>query len=461
MTMFQNEPIAAISTPYGRGGIAVIRISGDGAFAAADKFFKSLSGKRLSELDGGTTAYGRIYHGGEAIDDGIASVFRAPHSYTGEDTVEISCHGGIMLSQTVLESAIVSGCRYAEAGEFTKRAFLNGKIGLSQAEAVMGLIDASSKESIRLSSAQSRGALAQRLGSLRSRLTDIIASVYAYIDYPDEDLTDMSADELLSGVTAIKNDINALLGTYRIGKAVCEGIVTAIVGKPNTGKSSVLNKILGKERAIVTEIAGTTRDTVEETVNVGKVTLRLCDTAGIRVTDDTVEKIGVDRAKKLVSDGAELILAVFDGSRELDNGDCELIECLKTTSAEIIPIINKSDLMAKLDITRLASLGKPSIISSVTGQGFDALLERISELFVSEKIDYDTTPVIANARQNAALMSAYSHIENAELALSSGATQDVAGLDLELALGCLGELDGRAVSGEIVDNIFGRFCVGK
>ena len=458
--MEHGDTVAAISTPYGRGGIAVIRISGSEAAEYASRFFVPFSGKRLSDYPGNRTVYGAIYHNGVRIDDGIAAVFRAPHSFTGEDTVEISCHGGIVLAQTVLESAIASGCRCAGAGEFTKRAFLNGKIGLSQAEAVMGLIDAASLESIKLSSAQSRGVLAAEISRLREKLTGIIASVYAYIDYPDEDLTDMTPDELLSGISGLRREAEKLLSTYRTGKAVCEGIVTAILGKPNTGKSSVLNRILGKDRAIVTPVAGTTRDTVEETVCVGRVTLRLCDTAGIRDTDDEVERIGVKRSKELL-DSAGLVFAVFDLSSPPDDGDREMISLLSHSSAEVIPVFNKSDLPHPENAPELPEGWEPVCVSAVTGEGFDTLYSRISSLFVSESIDYDTTPVISNARQNAALSAACEHIRSAECALASGFTQDVAGLDLELALGKLGELDGRAVTGEITDCIFSRFCVGK
>ncbi len=458
--MNSREAIAAISTPYGKGGIAVIRISGDGAITAAERIFVPFGNKTLSETQGNRAVYGKIFYNGEEIDDGIATLFRAPHSFTGEDTVEISCHGGIILANSVLEAAISAGCRYADAGEFTKRAFLNGKISLSQAEAVIGLIEASSEEAIKLSAAQSRGVLSEKIEDFRGRLTEIIASVYAYIDYPDEDLTDMTVSELLEHAEELKEDMIKLRSTYKIGRAVCEGITTAIVGKPNTGKSSLLNKILGKERAIVTAIPGTTRDTVEETVNVGRVTLRLCDTAGIHTTEDIVEKIGVDRSKKLLRE-AELVLAVFDSGEELDDEDYNLIKELKDVSAEIIPIINKCDTLTRKPISLPKELGEPIHISALTGEGLETLYERISGLFVSEKIDYNTTPMISNARQNAALTLACEHMESAILALKSGFTQDIAGLDLELALGSLGELDGRTASSEITDCIFSRFCVGK
>ena len=458
--MNSSEAIAAISTPYGKGGIAVIRISGDDALSVAERFFVPFSKKKLSQCEGNRTVYGRIFYNGEEIDDGIAAIFRAPHSFTGEDTVEISCHGGIVLANLVLEAAILAGCRYADAGEFTKRAFLNGKISLSQAEAVIGLIDASSQEAVKLSAAQSRGVLSEKIADFRSRLTGIIASVYAYIDYPDEDLTDMTVSELLHSAEELKEDMKNLRSTYRIGRAVCEGITTAIVGKPNTGKSSLLNKILGRERAIVTEVPGTTRDTVEETVNVGRVTLRLCDTAGIHGTEDVVEKIGVDRSKQLLKE-AELVLAVFDSSKAIDDEDINFINELEKVTAEIIPIINKCDTQTKETVTLPKELGKPIYLSALTGEGLETLYERISELFISEKIDYNVTPMISNTRQNAAISSACEHMESAISALKSGFTQDIAGLDLELALGSLGELDGKTASSEITDCIFSRFCVGK
>jgi len=457
--MNRNEPIAAISTPYGRGGIAVIRMSGEGVLPLADAIFKPSSGKLLSKLAGGKTTYGAILHDGSPIDDGIAAVFRAPHSFTGEDTVEISCHGGILLTERVLEAALLAGCRMAEAGEFTKRAFLNGKISLSQAEAVIGLIDAASEEQLKLSSAASRGVLHDKVSALADELTELIASVYAYIDYPDEDLTDMTVDVLITRALHLRDELSDLSQSYRTGRAVNEGIPTVIAGKPNTGKSSILNRLLGRERAIVTEIAGTTRDTVEETATVGRVTLRLCDTAGLRETEDAVEKIGVEKSREKLRE-AGLVLAVFDGSKPLDEEDHAFINRLKALKGcEILPILNKSDLSGA-DIT-LPFTEAPLAVSAITGEGFDALTNRISALYVSEKLDYNATPILSSARQYTAARKAEEHLASACEALSQGFTQDVAGMDLELALAALHELDGRGVTEEITDRIFSRFCVGK
>ena len=457
--MNRHDPIAAISTAYGRGGIAVIRMSGNGVIPLADRIFKPLNGTALTSLDGGRVSYGSIFYDGVPIDDGIATVFRAPHSFTGEDTVEISCHGGVLLTQRVLEAALFAGCRMAEAGEFSKRAFLNGKMSLSQAEAVIGLIDAASEEQLKLSSATSRGVLHQRITDISDSLIELIASVYAYIDYPDEDLTDITVEELTDRTLHLREEVTELIASYRTGHAIHEGIPTVIAGKPNTGKSSILNRLLQKERAIVTEMAGTTRDTVEETVVVGGVTLRLCDTAGLRDTENLVEKIGVERSREKLKE-AELVLAVFDQSAPLDEDDMAFIDLLKELhGCEILPILNKLD-RGNGEVT-LPFEASPLMVSAVTGEGFDALAQRISDLYISEKLDYNVTPILSSARQFVAAKTAENHLDSAYRALSDGFTQDVAGTDLEFALAALRELDGRGVTEEITDRIFSRFCVGK
>jgi tRNA modification GTPase len=295
--------------------------------------------------------------------------------------------------------------------------------------------------------------------TLSDELSDLIASVYAYIDYPDEDLTDLTAEELAEGARRLRNEVLSLVHSYRVGRAVCEGIPTVIAGKPNTGKSSILNRLLGCNRAIVTDVSGTTRDTIEETVCVGRVTLRLCDTAGMRETDDRVERIGVEKSKEKLREAA-LVLAVFDGSAPLDDEDLAFLKELNTlVDCEIIPVLNKSDrgavtLSLPLDV-------EPISVSAVTGEGFDCLSDRISTLYVDEKLDYDTTPILSGARQYTSAMAALEHLNAAHEALTIGFTQDVAGMDLELALARLREVDGRGVSEEITDRIFHRFCVGK
>ncbi len=455
--MYSFEPIAAVSTPYGKGGISVIRLSGEGSISLCEKLFAPKSGKSLSDVSGGTTVYGDILKDCRRIDDGIAAVYRAPRSYTGEDTVEISCHGGILLTELVLTSALECGFRLAQGGEFTKRAFLNGKLSLSEAEAVIGLIDAESEEQLRLSASITNGVLKDKIASLCAVITDLLASVYAYIDYPDEDLTDVTAPELISRTEVLLSDLDALVSTYRSGRAVNEGIKTAIVGKPNAGKSSLLNRLLGYERAIVTSVAGTTRDTVEESAIIGRVTLRLCDTAGIRESDDEVERLGIERSIGKLNE-AELILAVFDGSSPLDSLDLDIIERISHSSAEVIAVINKSDIA---DGATLELPFESVTVSSLDGSGFDILKKKISDLYIDERLSYDTTAVLSNSRQFASASEARAHLEAALSALKGGFTQDIAGMDLELSLSALRSVDGRDVSEEITDAIFSRFCVGK
>ena len=458
---FETTTVAAVSTPYGRGGIAVIRISGPDAVTIAANLFFPGNGTTLSDAESNRMVWGHIYYKDEAIDDGMAVVFRAPHSYTGEDTVEISCHGGIFLTQKVLESVFLCGAQPAGPGEFTKRAFLNGKLGLSQAEAIIDLIDAQSMEGIRLAGAGARGMLKRAADEIYVLLRDAVSSTYAFIDFPDEDLTDLSSEELLEKIGEAKEKLSVLARSYSVGKAVNEGIRCAIVGKPNTGKSSLLNCLMGEDRAIVTEIAGTTRDVLEETVSIGRILLRLADTAGIHGTDDVVEQLGVERSLRTLGE-AELVLAVFDGSSPLGEEDFALAEHLRGVSCSIIAIVNKSDAGITADVTTLAVPFAAVIsVSAAQGDGMDALRAAIEGLFIDGQIDYSTEAIVSNARQYAAVCTAKEHVERAESALRDDFTQDIAGMDLELALSALAEVDGRAVTGDVVDTIFHHFCVGK
>ena len=391
----------------------------------------------------------------------MAVVFRAPHSYTGEDTVEISCHGGIYLTQKVLESVFLCGAMPAGPGEFTKRAFLNGKLGLSQAEAIIDLIDAQSMEGVRLAGAGARGMLKRAADEIYVLLRDAVSSTYAFIDFPDEDLTDLSVDELLEKIGIAKEKLTALAKSYSVGKAVNEGIRCAIVGKPNTGKSSLLNCLTGEDRAIVTEIAGTTRDVLEETVSIGRILLRLADTAGIHGTDDVVEQLGVERSLRALSE-AELVLAVFDGSKQLAAEDFDLAQHLRDVSCPIVAIVNKSDAGIVADVDALGvPFAKTVTVSAARGEGMDDLRAVIEGLFLEGQIDYSTEAIVSNARQYAAICAAAEHVDRASDALENGYTQDIAGMDLELALSALAEVDGRAVTGDVVDTIFHNFCVGK
>lgn len=462
-----TDTIAAISTPYGKGGIAVIRISGDEAMAVAGRVFHPASGKPLAEAEGGRIIYGNICAPtvdgalGKVIDDGMAAVLRAPRSYTGEDTVEISCHGGILLTEQVLSAVIAAGARPAEAGEFTRRAFVAGKLSLTEAEAVINLIDARSEEALKLARSHTAGRLTAKLAEFYESLKTLISTAYVYADYPDEDLTDLSTEEMVATLETLRAQMQALSDTYYVGHAVSEGIAAVIVGRPNTGKSSILNRLLGRERAIVSDIAGTTRDTIEETVQVGRVTLRLTDTAGLRDSEDPIEQIGVRRSLAALSE-AELILAVFDGGERLSPEDLELLEKLRGCAAPKIALVNKSDLCTGDPVDLPDGLfGAVCPVSAKTGEGMDRLLAAIESLYVSGEIDYDSTAILANARQKGALDRAIAGVEAALRALQDGFTPDVAGLDLEEAMAALSEADGRAVSADIVDAIFHRFCVGK
>lgn len=460
--MSQNTTIAAISTPYGKGGVALLRVSGPDAAAIAQKVFFPACGEMLSSLPHAKEVYGHIRSDGVAIDDGMAVYFRAPHSYTGEDTVEITCHGGILLTQTVLEALLCAGAVPAEPGEFTRRAFLCGKMSLSQAEAVISLIEAESREKLRLSTAQAKGALRRTTDALYDSLRAIVSSTYAYIDFPDEDMTDLPPAEILTLLRDLADALRRLRESYRTGRAICEGIPTVIIGRPNTGKSSLLNALLGEQRAIVTPIAGTTRDTIEETASVGRVLLRLCDTAGIHETDDAVERLGVARAMEKLRDAA-LVLAVFDGSEMLTDADQTLLAQLAADKhGTAIAILNKKDLGAPCRFAFPEGLFADVLsLSCKSGEGMDTLTEVINKLFVDDTLDYDHCAILTNARQASNAAHAEECIRRAIAALESGMTQDVAGMDLEEALTHLGELDGRQVTEEIVNDIFHRFCVGK
>ncbi len=463
-----TDTIAAISTPYGKGGIAVLRISGEEAIAIAERIFFPASGRALTQYPPAHMTYGTVRNPdltgvpGKLIDDGMAVYFRAPHSYTGEDTVEISCHGGILLTEQVLTAILSAGARPAEAGEFTRRAFVAGKLSLTEAEAVINLIDARSEEALRLARSHTEGRLTAKLAEFYEELRTLLSTAYVFADYPDEDLTDLSAEEMQARLTALAEEMRILADSYRIGHAIGEGISAVLVGRPNTGKSSLLNRLLGRDRAIVSNIAGTTRDTIEETVQMGKVTLRLTDTAGLRESDDPIEQIGVRRSVAAL-ESAELILAVFDLADGLTDEDRELITRLEGCSAPCIALLNKSD--RALGTWDAAALGGPfcavCTVSAETGEGLEALRNQIESLFVAGEIDYDTTPILANARQKGALDRARVGVEDARRALAAGFTPDVAGLDLEEAMAALSEADGRSVSADIVDAIFHRFCVGK
>ncbi len=463
--MNQLDTIAAVSTPYGKGGIAVLRISGDRATEIAEQVFFPKNGKRLSDCGTAKAVYGKICETKDneirQIDDGIAVFFRGPSSFTGEDTVEISCHGGILVTSRVLSALLCAGARPALPGEFTKRAFINGKMSLTSAEALGNLLEAQTDEQIALARSGMRGTLSEKTSEIYDSLCNILAAVFAHIDYPDEDLADISLDEMLSLAEENLQKLQKLSETYSTGRAIAEGIPTAIVGRTNAGKSSLYNRILGKNAAIVTDIEGTTRDVLTDTAKLGRVILRLSDTAGLRDASDKVEQIGIDRAKEAAA-SAELILAVFDGSRTPDAEDKAFVNYLATLPGEKIAVVNKSDLGIHPDAEKLLSAIPCRVAASAKdGQGFAELTARVEQLYIDKNLDTGNDAILANARQNAAVNSAIEALKQAMAAIRAELPLEICCSEVENTLSALGELDGRTVSEDIVSRIFANFCVGK
>ncbi len=464
MQNYETSTIAAISTPSGKGGIAVIRVSGKAALEISEKVFFTQRGK-LSACDANKAVYGHIYYNGEKIDDGIATVFRAPKSFTGEDTVEISCHGSEIGASMVLSALLENGAVAAAPGEFTKRAFLSGKLSLSAAEAIGELIDAESAASARLSAAKLGGVLGEKINSIAEKITNVLTSVYAYIDYPDEDIADMSEVQMRTACADILSEITALSSTYDAGRAISKGIPSAIIGAPNVGKSSFLNGLLGFGRAIVTDIAGTTRDVITESVNIGNIRLLLSDTAGIHDTEDIVEKIGVERSLKELDD-AELVFALFDTSRDITCDDTEIIKKLSELkdSKKIIAVLNKNDIGGFENSYRsmLSDMGIENIVSYCANstEGRTELCERLYEYYPGGDEEIRSGLIVTGARQYASLKNAENAVSEALRALET-LTPDMCCAELEAAVKSLLEIDGRSVNEKIVEGIFAHFCVGK
>ncbi len=453
-----NTAIAAISTAQGEGGIGVIRISGDNSFAIADKVFESISGKTLSSMKGYTAAFGYIKNNNEKVDEAIATVFRAPHSYTGENVVELSCHGGLFITREVLRLVLENGAQPAQAGEFTKRAFLNGKLDLTEAEAVIDIISAKSRAAARAAILAKDGALWKKITSIKSKLISTAAHLSAWADYPDEDIEEVSEDSLSLTLSECIAELNALLSTFDKGQTIKEGIDTVIAGKPNTGKSTLMNLLTGKNRSIVTDIPGTTRDVIEETVLVGDIILRLSDTAGIRETGDAVEKIGVDIAKNRVNT-CGLILAVFDSSKPLEDDDKALLDSIGQTPA--VAIINKTDLESVIDEEFIKAKTKNVVkISAKNGEGYDDLVKIITEIAGTDNFNA-SEGILSNERQRLAVLKARDSLDETLAALSAGMTFDAVNVGIEEAIESILELTGERVSDVVVDNVFHNFCVGK
>lgn len=452
------QAICAIATAEGEGALAVVRISGDDSICIAEKIFRPYN-KTVSEMEGYTCAYGCVIDGNERIDDAVLTVFKAPHSYTGEDCAEISCHGGKYLTQRIMRLCCDNGARPAERGEFTKLAFVNGKLSLTQAEAVMELISAQGELTLRSANLTRQGALYCKIQTLQERLIKLLGELAAWVDYPEEDLPEVEAETMKSTFNLCLYEAQKLIRSYDNGMLLKKGIPAAIVGKPNVGKSTLMNLLLGYERAIVTDIAGTTRDVLEESVRLGDVTLRLSDTAGLRDTTDAVERIGVELARKKLGESA-LIIAVFDGSTPPDDEDKSLISEIRDCGGRVIALINKSDISADVGYYKLCE-GIPYVIeiSAKNGSGRDKLEAAAAELFGASGIEDGS--LFVNERQRNCLGRAEHHLERAIEAVEIGMTPDIAAICVEEAAASFAELTGERITDNIVDEVFSKFCVGK
>ena len=452
------DTIAAISTPRGEGGIGIIRISGDKSFEILDKIFNTKNPNR--DLGFYKFNYGFIHDNGKIIDEVMAGRMKAPKTYTCEDVVEINCHGGHLISEKVLELVLKNGARHAEQGEFTKRAFMNGRIDLSQAEAVMDIIQGKTEKSISLSLEQLRGDLRDKIGSFKKALLDVTAHVNVVLDYPEEGIDDPLPSNLRENLENVYAEADRLISSYDKGKKIKEGIKTVIAGKPNVGKSTLLNSLLKEERAIVTHIPGTTRDVIEEIINIKGIPLVLTDTAGIRKTEDIVENIGVEKSKKFI-ENADLVLLVLDASRELESEDREVIQEIQNNNKKTIVLLNKIDLERKIE---LDEFGLENIleISAKDNIGIEDMEERIYSYIVEEKVeDSSEKLIITNIRHKTALEKTKDAIRNIFETIDAGMPMDLISVDLKEALDSLSEITGEISSEDILDHVFGNFCVGK
>ena len=450
--------IASISTPNAAGGIGMVRITGENAIPIADGCFRPVSGKALRDMKGYTAAYGTVFDGDDAVDDAVAIVYRAPKSYTGEDTVELCCHGGLYLLQQVLRLVYRRGAVPAEPGEYTKRAFLNGKMDLSQAESVMQVIGAQGSAALTAAENTLRGSVSRRVDGICRSLIAAAAGLAAWADYPEDDVPAVEGESLADAIESAAADLRRLLKTYDNGKAVTQGVATAICGKPNVGKSTLMNLLSGTQRSIVTNVAGTTRDAIEETVRVGDILLHLIDTAGIRDTSDVVEQIGVNIAKQKLA-GADLVFLLFDASRPADEEDLALMRLGE--NKRCIAVLNKTDLGSVFDPAPLkafcADVLRVSAYDPATVETVQASLEKVLGV---GGVDF-SQEMLAGERQRACCEQALRHLTDAETALQNGVTYDAVGVEIDCAIDALLTLTGKKASAEVVDEVFRRFCVGK
>lgn len=454
------DTIAAISTARGEGGIAIVRLSGDLSQKILKNIFRDKNKKKVESFNSFSLNYGFIVDENEKIaDEVVAGIMLAPNTYTREDIIEINCHGGTLVTNKILEIVLKNGARLATPGEFTKRAFMNGRIGLSQAEAVIEIIRSKTENAVNVSIEHLRGDLQEKIKELKKLLIDVASHVNVVLDYPEEGIDDPLPDDLYDNLKEAENQIIKLIKSYDKGKKIRDGIKTAIIGKPNVGKSSLLNCLLREERAIVTNIPGTTRDIIEEVININGIPLVLVDTAGIRETDDIIENIGVNKSRESIS-AANLILFVIDGSEEIDNQDMEIYNNL--TGKDIIGIINKSDKIQKADISRFENIKLWINISAKEDVGIEKMEDEIYNHIISKEIETSSEEIIiTNIRHKIALENTLESIKNIFVTIDKKMPMDLISIDLNEALSYLSEITGEITSEDILDNIFKNFCVGK
>ena len=459
--MFIDDTIAAIATAPGEGGIGIIRLSGHKSLDVAEEIFCSMSGKKISEYPARTLIYGNIMDGEKKIDEVLIAFMKGPNSYTAEDVIEINCHGGFISVKRILELVLSKDVRIAEPGEFTKRAFLNGRIDLSQAEAVIDVINAKTDKAHEVAENQLEGSLSKKIKDFREKVTRLIAQVEVAIDYPEEDIEFIAYSTLESDTKELQKEIKNLYETSESGKIFREGLKTVIVGKPNVGKSSLLNRILGENRAIVTDIPGTTRDVIEEFVNIKGIPLKIVDTAGIRDTEDVVEKIGVEKSRASF-DSADLIIMVADSSNGLSDEDMEILEMIK--GKEAIVLLNKIDLDRNIDEEKIKEYVKEENIiniSALKNEGIEKIHSKIESMVYRGDIKSSSNVIITNSRHKDAIYKAMKSIDDAVKAIDNKMPLDFVEVDLKNVWDYLGYINGDTVTEDLLDNIFHNFCIGK
>ena len=459
--MFIDDTIAAIATAPGEGGIGIIRISGEKSLQVAQSIFKSKSGKMIKDYNARTLIYGTVVDNEKVIDEVLVAYMKGPNSYTAEEVIEINCHGGFISVKKILELILSKGVRLAEAGEFTKRAFLNGRIDLSQAEAIIDVIKSKTDMAHEVAQSQLEGSLAKKIKDLRMNVTEVLAHLEVSIDFAEEDVEEITYQTLEEKALELRNEIKKLYDTAESGKILRDGLKTVIVGKPNVGKSSLLNSILGENRAIVTDIAGTTRDVIEEFVNIKGIPLKIVDTAGIRETEDVVEKIGVEKSRESFST-ADLVIMVLDASRKLSEEDMEILESLK--NKKTIVLLNKMDLEPQIELEKIEEfINSEDIIkiSALKHQGIEELQDKIEAMVYHGSVKNSSNLMITNSRHKDALFKAYESINDAISAIEQRMPYDFIEVDFKNIWDYLGYINGDTVREDLLDTIFANFCIGK